>query len=444
MPERVWWNAVTEGPSFDVIVIGGGSAGTSSAIAAARAGARVLLVDKLGFLGGTSTAVLDTMYGFYSPGEKAKRLITGIGDDVVDRLTELGPVLERPNTYGAGTGITYNSEHLKVVWESLCRDAGVTVLQHSLLQDVYVSDGRVMQVLVATKAGLRRFSARTFLDCSGDADLCSFADFSLEIAGEIDPAQSLTTTFKIVNVDMERRRSITKDQLHELMEKAADDGYQLPRKEGSDHVTPIDGMTATVMTRLPSYVAGDNGPISATDPWFLSQSEHEGHRQVLEYMRFLTDRVPGYEEASLVAMSAQIGIRETRRVHGDYRLTRDDVLTARQFDDQVGLCGAPIEDHRPGEGTDWVYLPEGDAVGIPLRTLIVKDASNVLVAGRCFSATHDAHASVRSIGQCIAMGQAAGTAAALSLAEGGDVRAVRPQEVRARLREDGATLEVPD
>lgn len=444
MPERVWWNAVTEGPSFDVIVIGGGSAGTSSAIAAARAGARVLLVDKLGFLGGTSTAVLDTMYGFYSPGEKAKRLITGIGADVVDRLTELGPVLERPNTYGAGTGITYNSEHLKVVWESLCRDAGVTVLQHSLLQDVYVSDGRVMQVLVATKAGLRRFSARTFLDCSGDADLCSFADFSLEIAGEIDPAQSLTTTFKIVNVDMERRRSITKDQLHELMEKAADDGYQLPRKEGSDHVTPIDGMTATVMTRLPSYVAGDNGPISATDPWFLSQSEHEGHRQVLEYMRFLTDRVPGYEEASLVAMSAQIGIRETRRVHGDYRLTRDDVLTARQFDDQVGLCGAPIEDHRPGEGTDWVYLPEGDAVGIPLRTLIVKDASNVLVAGRCFSATHDAHASVRSIGQCIAMGQAAGTAAALSLAEGGDVRAVRPQEVRARLREDGATLEVPD
>lgn len=444
MPERVWWNAVTEGPSFDVIVIGGGSAGTSSAIAAARAGARVLLVDKLGFLGGTSTAVLDTMYGFYSPGEKAKRLITGIGADVVDRLTELGPVLERPNTYGAGTGITYNSEHLKVVWESLCRDAGVTVLQHSLLQDVYVSDGRVMQVLVATKAGLRRFSARTFLDCSGDADLCSFADFSLEIAGEIDPAQSLTTTFKIVNVDMERRRSITKDQLHELMEKAADDGYQLPRKEGSDHVTPIDGMTATVMTRLPSYVAGDNGSISATDPWFLSQSEHEGHRQVLEYMRFLTDRVPGYEEASLVAMSAQIGIRETRRVHGDYRLTRDDVLTARQFDDQVGLCGAPIEDHRPGEGTDWVYLPEGDAVGIPLRTLIVKDASNVLVAGRCFSATHDAHASVRSIGQCIAMGQAAGTAAALSLAEGGDVRAVRPQEVRARLREDGATLEVPD
>lgn len=444
MPERVWWNAVTEGPSFDVIVIGGGSAGTSSAIAAARAGARVLLVDKLGFLGGTSTAVLDTMYGFYSPGEKAKRLITGVGSDVVDRLTELGPVLERPNTYGAGTGITYNSEHLKVVWESLCRDAGVTVLQHSLLQDVYVSDGRVMQVLVATKAGLRRFSARTFLDCSGDADLCSFADFSLEIAGEIDPAQSLTTTFKIVNVDMERRRSITKDQLHELMEKAADDGYQLPRKEGSDHVTPIDGMTATVMTRLPSYVVGDDGPISATDPWFLSQSEHEGHRQVLEYMRFLTDRVPGYEEAALVAMSAQIGIRETRRVHGDYRLTREDVLTARQFDDQVGLCGAPIEDHRPGEGTDWVYLPEGDAVGIPLRTLIVTDASNVLVAGRCFSATHDAHASVRSIGQCIAMGQAAGTVAALSLAEGGDVRAVRPQEVRARLREDGATLEVPD
>jgi len=125
------------------------------------------------------------------------------------------------------------------------------------------------------------------------------------------------------------------------------------------------------------------------------------------------DRIPGYERASLVALGTGIGVRETRRVYGDYRLTADDVLAGRAFDDAVGLCGAPIEDHHGGDGTTWRYLPDGATVGIPYRTLLVRDAANVLVAGRCFSATHDAHASVRSMAQCMAMGQAAGTAAAI-------------------------------
>jgi hypothetical protein len=144
-----------------------------------------------------------------------------------------------------------------------------------------------------------------------------------------------------------------------------------------------------------------------------------------------------------VALGTQIGIRETRRVFGDARLTRDDVLAARQFEDQIGLCGAPIEDHRAGPDTRWTYLPEGSAVGIPFRTLVVRDAVNVLVAGRCFSATHDAHASVRSMAQCMAMGQAAGTAAAMaSSGYGGNgvVRDVSPRELRTRLAADGAIL----
>ena len=444
MSNSKWWTSVPAGPEFEVIVVGGGSAGSTAAIASARSGAKTLLIDKMAFLGGTSTAVLDTMYGFYSPGESPKRLVTGIPSEVVAYLESLGPVVERPNTYGAGTGITYNSEHLKVAWESMCASAGVTVLQHAFLQDAHMVDGRVQEILVATKSGLIRFAAPVFVDCSGDADLCAFAGFGVEIAGEHDPAQSLTSTFKIVNVDMERRRSISKEVLHDLMAKAAEAGYALPRKEGSDHITPIAGMTATVMTRLPSYVSTPDGVFSATDPWFLTRSEHEGHRQVLEYMRFLQDWVPGYEEASLVSMASQIGVRETRRVYGDYRLTRTDVLTAQQFDDQVALCGAPIEDHRPGEGTDWVYLPEGTAVGIPLRSLIVRDATNVVTAGRCFSATHDAHASVRSIGQCMAMGQAAGVLAGMSISVSGEVRAVPSSKVQDRLRRDGATLEVPN
>ena len=294
---------------------------------------------------------------------------------------------------------------------------------------------------VATKAGLRVISGAVFVDASGDADLCHHGGFEYETAGDLDPAQTLTTTFRMVNVDQERRRSIDKAGLHALMEKAAESGdYDLPRREGSDHVTPIDGMTATIMTRVEHVEARDGSVINASDPEILTRVEMEGRRQALEYARFLIDRVPGYEHASLVALGAQIGLRETRRVYGDYRVTREDVLDARQFDDQIGLCGAPIEDHHPGTGTRWEYLPEGAAVGIPYSSLVVRDAINVLAAGRCFSATHDAQASIRSMAQCMAMGHAAGTAAAMAAGSSGEVRDVGVDTLQSQLLDAGAIL----
>ncbi|MEX1343045.1 MAG: FAD-dependent oxidoreductase, partial [Candidatus Limnocylindrales bacterium] len=342
----------------DVIVVGSGSAGSSAAIAAARGGASVVLIEKQGFLGGISTAVLDTFYGFYTPGSRSLKIAGGIPDDVVDGLRALGPVVERPNTYGAGTGVTYNSEHLKLVWERLATEAGVRVLLHAFVQDVVVAEGRVLEVLVATKAGLARVAGTVFVDASGDADLVHHAGFGYELAGAQDPAQTLTTTFRMVNVDISARKSMSTSEMHELMGEAADSGeYDLPRREGSDHITPVEGMIATVMTRLPSYRERDGQVINATDPELLAEAEILGRRQAVEYARFLRDKVPGYENASLVALSAQIGVRETRRVYGDYRLTRDDVLGARRFDDEVGLCGAPIEDHHPGADTKWQYLP---------------------------------------------------------------------------------------
>jgi hypothetical protein len=429
----------------DVCVVGSGSAGSTAAIAAARGGASVLLVEKLPFLGGTSTAVLDTFYGFWTPGAQPRKVVGGIGDDVVAGLRALGPVVERPNTYGAGTGVTYLAEHLKVVWERLVAEAGARILLHAFVQAAEVVDGRIVSILVATKAGLQRVRATVFVDASGDADLCHFAGFGYETAGELDPAQTLTTTFRMANVDRERRRSVGRDEFQALMGAAADDGYDLPRREGSDHITPIDGVTATIMTRVESTERRVDGSLAnATDPEILTRVEVAGRRQALEYARFLVDRVPGYEHASLVALGTQIGVRETRRVYGDARLTRDDVLAARQFDDQIGLCGAPIEDHAAGPDTRWTYLPEGAAVGIPFGTLVVRDAVNVLVAGRCFSATHDAHASVRSMAQCMAMGQAAGSAAAMASIRtpGGAVRAVDVASLRARLVGDGAILEL--
>jgi len=427
----------------DVVVVGSGSAGSSAAIAAARTGARTLLIEKLPFLGGSSTAVLDTFYGFYTPGSRSTRVVGGVPDAVVAGLRALGPVVERPNTYGAGTGVTYHPEHLKVVWERLAQDAGVDVLLHAFLQAVVVRDGRVTELLLATKAGLARVAGTTFIDASGDADLCFHAAFGFETAGETGPAQTLTTTFKLVNVDQAARARVTRDELHRRMAEAADSGdYDLPRREGSDHITPVPGMTATVMTRVESTRRDDDRLRTPTDPWFLTQAEIAGRRQALEYSRFLVDRVPGYEGASLAVLSTQIGVRETRRVYGDARLTRDDVLGARRFPDEIGLCGAPIEDHHEGADTAWAYLPDGEVVGIPYRTLLVRDAANVLVAGRCFSATHDAHASVRSMAQCMAMGQAAGTAAALSTARSIDPRDLSSDDLRDRLRRDGAILDL--
>jgi hypothetical protein len=247
----------------------------------------------------------------------------------------------------------------------------------------------------------------------------------------------------MVNVDIPRRRQLSTAELHQRMAEAAESGdYDLPRREGSDHITPIEGMIATVMTRIDSFRVADGAVVNATDPALLAEAEIRGRRQAWEYARFLRDRVPGYEDASLVALSTQIGVRETRRVYGDYRLTRDDVLGARRFDDEVGLCGAPIEDHHPGADTRWQYLPDGEVVGIPYGTLVVRDAVDTLVAGRCFSASHDAHASVRSMAQTMAMGQAAGTAAAMAVAAGMAPRDVDTAVLRDRLRADGAVLEL--
>lgn len=439
---KTYQKNLPEGEHYDVIVAGSGSAGSTAATAAARGGARTLLLERLPFLGGTSTAVLDTFYGFYTPGEQSIKVVGGIPDDVVAGLKGYESWLERPNTYGAGTGVTYHPEYLKIVWERLVEDSGAKVLLNAWVQDVEAQDGNVRALIVATKHGLRRFTADLFIDASGDADICHFAEIGYELAGKIDPAQTLTTTFKMCNVDVARRKSISKDEFHGLMAAAAESGdYALPRKEGSDHITPVDHMTATIMTRLPSYYAEGETMVNATDPELLSSAEIEGRRQAVEYIRFLRDKVPGYEKARLSTFGFQIGVRETRRVYGEYRLTKEDVLEAKQFDDQISLCGAPIEDHHGGKDTKWSYLPEGQCVGVPYRSLIPRDGHNLLVAGRCFSATHDAHASVRSMAQTMAMGQAAGTAAALCAKTKQSPREIDPTQLRDQLRRNGAMVD---
>lgn len=419
----------------DVAVIGGGSAGSAAAVAAARQGARSILVEDAAYLGGTGATVLDTFYGFYAPGT-GQRVVGGIGWEVCTALTDRGRAFERANTYGAGTGVTYDPEVLKIVWDELTTAAGVDVLFHSRATRAVMDASTVTGVLVETPAGPGHVRATVVIDATGDADIAWRAGASLERPAEQRSVQPLTQTFRLAGVDPTLTSSA---ELHRLMRQHSESGqYRLPRREGSAHRTTHAGVVHTNMTR----VSG----VDPTDPWQLSQAEQEGRRQVLEYTRFLIDQVPGYADAFLVGSAARIGVRESRRLVGAYVLTRNDVLSARQFDDAIAQCGAPIEDHAAGQTTIWQYVgsgnqtPTGRTYGVPYRCLVPQDIDGLLVAGRCLSATHDAHASVRSIGQCMAMGHAAGTAAAQAVAAGSPLRTVDVACLRKQLSDDGALV----
>lgn len=427
-------DSVPSSGNVDVVVVGGGSAGSTAAIAAARGGARVLLIEKSGRLGGIGTAVLDTFYGFYTPGENRK-VVGGIPDEVVAGLTAQDAAFIRPNTYGAGGGVTYNPEVLLTVWDSLVTGAGVQVLFHSIVIDVLAGGpGEVTGLLVANKNGISQVTARYVIDASGDADVVAAAGGGFDGSSTGEKVQALTTTFRLANVDDERARSFPKEQLFASMADAAATGrFDLPRQEGSIHRTPVAGVSLANMTRVED--------VDPTDVVALSAAELEGRKQVGEYVRFLQAEVPGYEHAELVGVGLHVGVRESRRIRGLYQLTEDDVLSARRFDDAIASCGAPIEDHSGGTDTVWKYIPDSQTYDIPFRALLPEDLANVVVAGRCVSSTHGAHASARSIGQCMAMGQAAGTAVALALPAGIPLRDVPTPALQNQLVHDGAVLD---
>lgn len=431
-------------PEVDVLVVGAGSAGCCAAIAAARNGCdKALLVERYGFPGGTSTQILTTFYGFFTPGPEPRQVVGGLPAEVVDRLARRNAMYLRPNTYGAGTGVTYNPETLKLVWDEALAEANVECLLHTSLVDVELGpDGNPVAGVFWNKGGFFKVPARRFIDASGDADFCALAGLPCEKAGEIDPAQTLTTTFRMANADWAAfERAGGKKMLMRKMAEAVDSGtHRLPRKAGSAHAMVQRGCISTVAVRV--------ADVDATDAWQLSEAEREGRRQAFAYESFFRDCVPGFEAADIIGLSHQIGVRETRRVEGEYRLTRGDIERVARFEDCVLLCGAPIEDHRPakdgGEETEWFYVPEHQAYDVPYRTLVPRGSEIVWVVGRCFSATHDAHASCRSMGQTMAMGQAAGTAVALSLANDESARDLSVGRLREALDSAGAVLTMPE
>lgn len=413
--------------SGDVIVAGGGSAGATAAIAASRAGSTTLVVESEAFLGGTGSRILDTFYGFYPPGAEGLRVVGGIGWEVCRALFDRGQAFERPNTYGAGTGVTYDPEALKLVWDELTSAAGVDVLFHTLVTGIVIDEQILTGLVVETRQGPALVHAKVIIDASGEGDVARRAGATVR-NGEIDQLQPATATFRMGGVAAE---TASTPELHRLMTAAVENGrYQLPRQEGSIHVTTIDGIRHANMTR----VSGQD----LSDPWQLTAAEQDGRRQVWEYSRFLINEVPGYSQSYLLGSSSRLGIRESHRLAGEYVLDRADFAEALSHPDDIARCGAPIEDHGNGSTTRWEYVgakpkPDGSSYGIPFGTLVPAAIDGLLVAGRCLSATHDAHASVRSIAQCMAMGQASGTAAAIAAREGVKPRAIDRDELRATL-----------
>ena len=426
----------------DILIIGSGTAGATAAIAASQGKYKVTIVERYGFPGGSSTQMLDTFYGFFTPSDMPKKIVGGLPDVVVNELNKSGNIFLRPNTYGAGTGVNYNPEKLKEVWDKLLISNGIQTLYHTTLVGVENKGELSTCILFHKGIGFFSITAKRIIDASGDADYCHLAGIDYEKAGEKEAAQSMTTTFRMANVDLaEFEAAGGKKMLKEKMGDAYVSGkHPLPRKEGSAHEMCQPKCISTVAVKVVDF--------DPLDPEGITKAEIEGRRQSFIFEDFFRAEIPGYKNSKIIGLSNQIGVRETRRVYGEYRLTKEDCMSAKQFKDQVFLCGAPIEDHRKSADgkseTFWQYVPDGGTYGIPYSTLVPKGSSNIWVAGRCFSATHDAHASCRSMAQTMSMGQAVGFAAIQSLDSNCAAKDININTLQDTLTQQGAMLEQPN
>lgn len=409
---------------YQVVVAGGGPGGCAAAVAAARLGARVLVVERYGFLGGMATAGLVNPFMPYSI--EGRPIIAGIFGETLTRLKAANGLAEN--------GATFDEEVLKVVLDDLLHEAGCEVLLHAWLADVRVREGTVTAVEVESKSGRLTLEADLFIDATGDGDLAARAGAPCEYGRSQDGlAQPMTLCFRVGGVDTDRMPD--RQELNRLYDEARARGeIDCPRENllwfPSVHPGFIHFNTTRVVRRR------------AIDAWELSQAEREGRRQMHQVVTFLQRSVPGFERAYLSHSAAQIGVRESRHVLGDYVLTGEDVLSARKFPDGICRGNYPLDIHNPaGTGTLLQALPPGTSYEVPFRSLLPRGLANVLVASRCISATHEAHSSLRIIPIVMAIGEAAGTGAGLCSRGGMSPRQLDAEKLRAQLRRQGANLE---
>lgn len=418
----------------DVLVCGGGMAGTVAAVAAARAGARVLLVERWGFLGGSATAAA---VGQFVGWETAagRQVIQGLAEEVVERLERHGGSGGHTR-FTMSTGhrmdqVSYDPERLKLVLDEMTTEAGVRPLFHATILDVARQGSAIATVTVLTKAGPLAIRPGFAIDASGDLDVMARAGATFLPLEPDEAPQPATMMFRFGPIDFGRFGALGAAELKDLCTRGVESGA-LAR-------------AALHQSRIPGTNDGwfniSRVNLDATDPFQLSAGEMEGRRQAFAAADFLSAHVPGCEGGRLIALAPQLGIRESRRVRGDFVLTPEDLRAERRFPDAIAVGAYPMDIHpAKGTGLHFETLGGDKSYEIPYRCLVPTGLDNALVAGRGISASHGAHASTRVMPTTMAIGQAAGTAAALACAGNGGARQVDPAVLRERLRRDGAYL----
>jgi hypothetical protein len=425
---------------WDVVVLGGGPAGIAAAVAAARAGRSTLLVERYGFLGGMGTAAGVTNFcGLHANvhGE-IRQVVHGVAGELLARIDALGGLNAPHMIFGRIAAQAYDTAAYKIAADDLLAASGAEVLFHALACAVVKDSGRHIAALVLeTKSGRVAVKARAFIDCSGDGDLAAMSGAAWEKGDANGHLLYPSTMFRVNNVDPQRAGEAWKT-IPALMEQAEAQGrHRFPRK-GAIVRPQKSGIEWRVNVTQLANAAGH--ALDGTDARELSQAEVTGRKQVAGVAKFLKE-VPGFENAYIVDIAPQVGIRETRRVHGLYMLTESDVVGCADFDDTIGVNGWPLELHVQGD-VQWRWPAEGSRGfnQLPYRMTVPPLLDNLWVAGRCASMTHEAQSAARVTGACFVMGQAAGTAAALALHDDVPAAGVDAARLQSRLEAEGAYL----
>lgn len=443
----------------DVLVVGGGPAGIGAALGAAACGVDVILVERYGFLGGNATASLVMpLMSFHTqkkkpvkekeltllPGDHGKGdpVIAGVLKKFLERLVVAGGAISP--SLKTGYTVPFDPEIFKMTALEMLDEAGVHFLFHAFASDAITVDNTVKGVVFESKSGPVVIHAHTVVDCTGDGDIAARAGASFEIGREDDHlVQPMTLMFRMGEFERAAFENYVKEHpdqwrgvhgLKELVNKAASNGeLQLMREDILFFATPHERELSVNTTRVVRVLG--------TDVWDLSYAEWQSRLQMKQLTAFFKKYVPGFEKAYILQSGVTIGVRETRRIIGEYTLTAEDILGARKFEDAIARSTYPIDIHNPeGTGTILKDLPEGEFYEIPLRSLFPLKTNNLIVAGRCISGTHEAHSSYRVMPVSMATGQAAGVAAALAAKKNLLARLVPTAEVQEELIRQGADL----